>query len=317
MWAVRYNQTGPQHSTARHSTAQHSTAQHSTAQHSTAHPHTRRHAGTHPERAAAIAVKPKRVLEEAVDKRHLHSDIHQCRRCWRCWRRSIGVTLERVFAERCNPGVGVEVAVGVEALAACRIQTPGLLGTAAGSQGGGCIGYAWLWLVSCAGAVRHTVVRWRAMHACCHSAPKTTHVRFALQCSPLRSPPPPPPPHQRTFIASASQKGKPASWPQPGRRSQWPPFGPWLSFARHLPLHSELLCMVHCTGDGGGGGDGDGGGCGGATVTGTLHPAHFSWSLFAPSWVLTVLSHAAARDVIPTTPVPPPTKDAACNAMTS
>ena len=68
---------------------------------------------------------------------------------------------------------------------------------------------------------------------------------------------------QRAFIASGSQKPSPASWPQPGIRSQLPPCGPVECIATHFPLQLLWLCCSQLTGcpglgRGTGGGAGDG-----------------------------------------------------------
>ena len=53
------------------------------------------------------------------------------------------------------------------------------------------------------------------------------------------------------FIASTSQKGSPASWPQPGSRSQLPPLGPFEWIFRHVPAQFDWLCRTHALGPGG------------------------------------------------------------------
>lgn len=48
----------------------------------------------------------------------------------------------------------------------------------------------------------------------------------------------------RAFMASGSQYGRPASWPQPGIRSQFPPFGPFEWMLRHCPEQLLLSCST-------------------------------------------------------------------------
>ena len=101
-------------------------------------------------------------------------------------------------------------------------------------------------------------------------------------------------------MASALQYGRPASWPQPGIRSQCPPLGPLELMRRHKPVHVLALCSTQVTFA-----------CGGGTTDGrsTVQSTHLNVNAVADVVTTSVARQLALEEEMDAVPVPVPTNE--------